>query len=202
MINKSAMSCLLVLVFSLLGALCYSTLPVFAQDILQGLKGKEGKGGPIEITSDRLDAFNENKMVVFSGNVIAVQEDKTIYADTLNIFYKKEPDARSKAQTKPLAKPEAKKNPEAAGGELDRIEAVGNVRIVQQNRLVTGDKAVYIQNEQKIIVTGNPVLKEGDNIIKGERVVVLLDENKGIVESSKQKRVTAVINPEDKTKKK
>ena len=83
---------------------------------------------------------------------------------------------------------------------------MGNVRIVQLNRIVTGEKAVYFQNEQKIIVTGDPVLKEGENVIKGDRVVVLLDENKGIVESSKQKRVTAVINPpeheKDKAKKK
>jgi lipopolysaccharide export system protein LptA len=165
--------------------------PVAAQDIIRGLKGK---GGPIEITSDRLDAYNEKKMVVFSGNVVAAQDDKTIYADTLNIIYRKEPE------------PRAGKRPEASGGELDRIEAVGNVRVVQLNRLVTGEKAVYYQDEQKIIVTGNPVLKEGENVIRGERVVVLLDENKGIVESSKQKRVTAVINPpaqdKDKTKKK
>jgi lipopolysaccharide export system protein LptA len=194
MIRKTELPCLIVLIV-LCGALFFSPPPVFAQDILQGLKGK---GGPIEITSDRLDAYNEKKMVVFSGNVVATQQDKTIYADTLNIFYKKEPGSQPK--------PQAKKKPETAGGELDRIEAVGNVRIVQLNRIVTGEKAVYFQNEQKIIVTGDPVLKEGENVIKGDRVVVLLDENKGIVESSKQKRVTAVINPpeheKDKTKKK
>jgi len=38
-------------------------------------------------------------------------------------------------------------------------------------------------------------------VIKGERIIVLLDENKGIVESSQQKRVTAVINPEKGKKK-
>lgn len=193
MIKKTVLPCFIVTI--LLGALFSTPCLVFAQDILQEMKGK---GGPIEITSDRLDAYNEKKMVVFSGNVVATQQDKTIYADALNIFYKKEPGSQSKSQ--------AKKKPETAGGELDRIEAVGNVRIVQQNRLVTGQKAVYLQNEQKIIVTGDPVLKEGENVIKGDRVVVLLDENKGIVESSKQKRVTAVINPpehdKDKAKKK
>lgn len=198
MIRKTALPRLIILMVMLSG-LFFSPLPVSAQDIIQGLKGK---GGPIEITSDRLDAYNEKRMVVFSGNVVATQQDKTIYADTLNIIYKKEPGPQSYSP----AKPQAKKKSETAGGELDRIEAVGNVRIVQQNRLVTGEKAVYFQNEQKIIVTGDPVLKEGENIIKGDRVVVLLDENKGIVESSKQKRVTAVINPpehdKDKAKKK
>ncbi len=194
MMRKSALPFLVIMAVAVWAAFSFPPRPVSGQDILHGLKGK---GGPIEITSDRLDAYNEKKMVVFSGNVVATQEDKTIYADTLNIIYKKEP-GKTKAQ--------AGKKPETAGGELDRIEAAGNVRIVQQNRLVTGEKAVYLQNEQKIIVTGNPVLKEGENVIRGERVVVLLDENKGIVESSKQKRVTAVINPpaddKDKAKKK
>lgn len=195
MMRRTVLTCLIILVAVIGGALFFPSHPVSAEDVLQGLKGK---GGPIEITSDRLDAFNEKRMVVFSGNVVATQQDKTIYADTLNIFYKKDASSQAKSQ--------AKKKQETAGGELDRIEAVGKVRIVQQNRLVTGEKAVYLQGEQKIIVTGDPVLKEGDNIIKGDRVVVLLDENKGIVESSKQKRVTAVINPpdqdKDKTKKK
>lgn len=191
MMRRTALPCLAALLAAFLGALFLSPRPAAAQDIIRGLKGK---GGPIEITSDRLDAYNEKKMVVFSGNVVAIQEDKTIYADTLNIIYRKAPE------------PRAGKKTETPGGELDRIEAVGNVRVVQLNRLVTGEKAVYYQGEQKIIVTGDPVLKEGESVIRGERVVVLLDENKGIVESSKQKRVTAVINPpaqdKDKTKKK
>lgn len=182
MIKKTVLSSLVIL-----AALLFPPPhPVFSQDILPGLKEK---GGPIKITSDRLDAYNEKKTVVFSGNVVATQEDKTIYADKLNIIYKKE------------AGPQGKKKPETAGGELDRIEAEGNVRVVQLNRTVTGEKVVFLQDEQKIIVTGNPVLKEGENVIKGDRVVVLLNENKGIVESSKQKRVTAVINPEDRKKK-
>jgi lipopolysaccharide export system protein LptA len=90
---------------------------------------------------------------------------------------------------------------EPGGGDLDRIEAVGNVKMVQLNRVVTGEKAVFLQDDQKIIVTGNPVMREGDNVIKGERIIVLLEENKGIVESSQNKRVTAVINPEKGKKK-
>ena len=159
-------------------------------DTLGALKGK---GGPIEITSDRLDAYNEEKLVVFSGNVVSKQEDKTIYSDVLNVYYKKDPDKKG-------PKPQKGKS-EPGGGDLDRIEAVGNVKMVQLNRVVTGEKAVFLQDDQKIIVTGNPVMREGDNVIKGERIIVLLDENKGIVESSQKKRVTAVINPEKGKKK-
>lgn len=159
----------------------------------ENIKALKGKGGPIEITSDRLDAYEEQRLVVFSGNVVAVQEDKTIYCDKLSIFYKKESGAERKGSTG---------RTEAGGGDLERIEAAGRVKIVQLNRVVTGEKAVYLQDDQKITVTGNPVLTEGENVIKGDRVVVLLNENKGIVESSKQKRVTAVIKTEGKGTKK
>ena len=46
-------------------------------------------------------------------------------------------------------------------------------------------------------MTGNPIMREGSNVIKGERIVVLLDEDRGVVESSKEKRVTATIYPDE-----
>ena len=41
-------------------------------------------------------------------------------------------------------------------------------------------------------------MQEGDNIIKGERIIFFLKENRGIVESSSTRRVTATIYPEEK----
>ena len=146
------------------------------------LKGK----GPIEITSDRLDAYNEEKLVVFSGNVVAMQADKVIRADQLFVYYKK----------KKGTKGQKSKDFGEEAGELDRIEARGNVRVTQGKKVVTGEHGVLYNDEQKIVMTGNPVMREGDNILKGERIIVLLDEDRGIVESSKEKRVTATIYPD------
>jgi len=41
-------------------------------------------------------------------------------------------------------------------------------------------------------------MKEGNNIIKGDRIIFFLKENRGVVESSSTKRVTATIYPEEK----
>ena len=54
---------------------------------------------PIEITSNRMEAFNEKKLVVFSGNAIAKQGNKALKADQLNLYYKKEPDKKVKVGT-------------------------------------------------------------------------------------------------------
>jgi len=44
------------------------------------------------------------------------------------------------------------------------------------------------------------VLKEGKNSIRGDRVTVFLNENRGVVESNTQRQVKAIIYPQDKKK--
>lgn len=51
-------------------------------------KPKVERDQPIQIVSDRLDAYNEKRMVVFSGNAVATQGERTIRADALTLYYK------------------------------------------------------------------------------------------------------------------
>jgi lipopolysaccharide export system protein LptA len=44
---------------------------------------------------------------------------------------------------------------------------------------------------------GNATLKDGKNFIKGDRVIVFLNENRGIVEGNTQKQAKAIIYPND-----
>lgn len=151
---------------------------------------KEGGNRPIEIVSDRLDAYREKDLVEFSGNVVATQGDRVIRSDSLMLYFKK------KAE-KPGAPGAA-----ANAGDIDRIVSKGNVRITEKDRIVTGDQAVFYSDEQRIVVTGNPVMREGSNVVTGDRVVVLLNENRGVVEGSSGKRVTATIYPDESKEKK
>jgi len=140
---------------------------------------------PIQITSDRLEAFNDRRLVVFDGHAVAVQGPKVIRAEKLLVYYK---------QATEEAKPE-NGVAIARGGDLERIEARGKVRITEFNRVVSGEDAVYYQDEQKIVVTGNAVMREGENVVRGERITVLLNENRGFVEGTTDKRVSATIYP-------
>ncbi|MFA5180093.1 MAG: LptA/OstA family protein [Syntrophales bacterium] len=147
---------------------------------------------PVHITSDTLEAFNDERLIVFSGNAVAVQGDKVIRSDKLLVYYKKGADEGKETATAGIGQ----------GGDLDRIEAKGPVRITQLKKIVTGDEAVYYQDDQKIIVFGNAIMREGPNIVKGDRITVLLDENRGIVEAPEKKRVSATIYPAEDGKKK
>jgi lipopolysaccharide export system protein LptA len=150
------------------------------------------KDQPIEIVSDRLDAYNEKKLVVFSGNAVATQGDKVIKSDRLRLYYKKGPQSSPKTGSKDIS----------STGDLEKIEAEGHVIVTQGERIVTGNLATYYQDTQKIIMTGNAVMREGRNIIRGDRIVVYLDEDRGIVEGDKNSRVKATIYPEDRKDKK
>ena len=179
---------------------------LMAQGILWGQDNrakllKAGEGKPIDIVSDRLDAYQEKDLVQFSGNVIATQGERVIKSDYLMVFFKKKAENKS-AESKKADKKEAGMDSAAKANDIDRIEAKGNVRITDKNRIVTGELAVLYNEEQKIVVTGNPVMQEGKNVITGDRVIVFLDENRGVVEGATGKRVTATIYPEESKEKK
>ena len=146
---------------------------------------------PIQVVADRLEAFDAEKMVVFSGHAVAVQGDKVIKADKISLYYKKD----KSAQTKPG-------KDISPAGDLERIEAQGHVNVTQGSKVVTGELAVYHQDEQKIVMTGNPLMRDGNNTIAGDRIVVFLNENRGVVERSDNKRVTATIYPTDRPEEK
>lgn len=145
---------------------------------------------PIQIVSDRLDAYHEKRMVVFSGNAIATQGARTIRSDKLILYYKEE----KKTAGRPAGGVEGT-------GSLEKVEARGRVTITEGDRTITGEEAIFEQDAQKIIMTGGAVLREGDNIVRGERIVVFLNENRGVVESAENGRVTATIYPGKKQEK-
>ena len=162
-----------------------------AKDTAVKKKPPKGANQPIEIVSDRMDAHNDKKLVIFSGNAVATQGDRVIKSDQLLLYYKKDP-AKEPAKGEKLPA----KTGTDLGGDLDKIEAKGHVIITQGERIVTGDSAVFTQATQKVVMTGNAVMQEGSNIIKGNRIIVFLNEDRGIVESDQNKRVRAVIYPD------
>ena len=74
--------------------------PLWAQDNrAKLLKGTESK--PIDIVSDRLDAYREKDLVQFSGNVVATQGDRVIKSDTLELYFKKKAEGTGRLQAMP-----------------------------------------------------------------------------------------------------
>jgi len=129
----------------------------------QGLldKGtKHNKNKPIEIVSDRMRSEDGGKKIIFSGNVIGTWGELTITSDILEIY-----------------------NSEKTENQTDEIVAIGNVVITKDKKRAQGDRAVYLDKLQKIILTGNPhaTAWEEKNIIEGKEMIFLLDQDRFVV---------------------
>lgn len=134
---------------------------------------KDRSSLPITIKSNEMTADNKGKTAVFSGKVVAKQGDITIFSDKLIVSY------ADKA------------------GDVEKVEALGNVRIVQQNRTGFADQAVYDSLNGRIVLTGSPRVVQGSDSISGKVVTYFVDDDKSEVSSGgdPKARVEAVINP-------
>ncbi len=127
--------------------------------------------GPIHIISNRLDADNKKRIIIFSGHVVAKRSNLTLTCDKLTVYYTPK------------------------GGEISKIVANGDVHIKQPPRTATCKTAVFFQKTNKVVLMGNPVLSEGKNRVTGEKVSFFLNSEKTIIEGGKKGRVSTTILP-------
>jgi lipopolysaccharide export system protein LptA len=133
----------------------------------------KGKKGPVHITSQRLEAEYEKKLITFIGGVVARQEEFTLYSDRLVLFLADKMD------------------------EIDKIVAQDNVRMDQEDRKATCREAIYYYREGRVVLQGDPVVREGDNWVKGKRIIYYIEEQKSVAEGEGAERVTVTITPRE-----
>ena len=128
---------------------------------------------PITVKSNEMTADNKGRTAIFSGKVVAKHGDVTIFSDKLIVSY-------------------ADKN-----RDVENVEAIGNVRIVQQNRTGFAEQAMYDSHNGRLILTGNPRVVQGEDSISGKIITYFVDDDKSDVSSGgdPKARVEAVINP-------
>ncbi len=134
--------------------------------------GKEAVRKPITVTSDSMEAYNKKNLVIFKGNVEAI-EDFTLCSDELDVHYD---DAR----------------------QVNDIEARGNVRIFQDDRTATSREAVFSNKERTIVLTGDPQVKQCKDTVKGDKITIYVDQKNALVEKGSGGQVQAVIMPDKK----
>jgi lipopolysaccharide export system protein LptA len=173
------------------GAIIFSLLLLFTAGEAQDKKGSSTGGeksagfgtglgfdansrAPIDISSDTVEGDQKQNTVTFKGNVIAKQENTTIYANALVITY------------------------DSKNNRVREIVASGNVKVVNQDRRATGQRVIFNQDENKVVLEGDAVIREGENVVRGERVTYYINEERSVVESAKGGRVTTTIVPPKK----
>jgi lipopolysaccharide transport protein LptA len=136
----------------------------------------------IRITADKLESDHEMKLVEFTGNVVATEDDVVIEADRMKIFYKPGED-------------------ESVGaGRIDKIVSEGNVKIVfdGETKKAMADKVVYFADKKVLELTGgDPRVWSGKNIIRGKKITVFQTENRSLVEGDDGNQVEATLFVEE-----
>jgi len=147
--------------------------PVSASSPSAAVSSKDRSALPITVKSNEMNADNSAKTAVFSGKVVAKQGDVTIFSDKLVVSYADK------------------------GGDVEKIEAFGNVRIVQMKRTGFSGQAVYESATGRIVMTGSPRVVQGEDSISGKIITYYLDDEKSYVtnDGDPKARVEAVINP-------
>ena len=160
----------------------------------EGAAPKKEEGEiPLRITAARLEADKLKGVIIFSGQVKAVYGDSTLYADQLWIYLEAKPEPPKGAPKPPPEPPEQSPLGNMGAEQIDRIVAKGNVRMVQEDRVATGDEAIYYKKRDEVVLTGNPQVWRAENTLKGERIIFNLKTNKVLVESSPNRRVEALL---------
>ena len=156
--------------------------PLEAQTLTNSFGGlSQSSKDPIDIESDVLVVHDQQKYATFKGSVKAVQGTTTLRADQLDVHYVGGGDKLAIGKGTAEALPDqgdqattpAPPPPTAAEAKITKIEAKGNVIInSDQDQTTTSDWALYDVPAQMVTVGGNVVLTQGQNVLKGDRLVI------------------------------
>jgi lipopolysaccharide export system protein LptA len=161
-----------------------------SQPVANPLGFSPGSDQPIRITSTSLEVHDKDHVATFTGNVHVVQGESTLRCKTLVVFY----EDNNPAGAAP------KGGQSTSNQSIKRLEAKGSVVVTQKDQATqkdqtaTGDNGVFEMKTNTAVLTGNVVVTQGDNVIRGDKLFIDMTTGVSRVESNKG-RVDALFKP-------
>jgi lipopolysaccharide export system protein LptA len=132
---------------------------------------------PIVIDAERMEAMRKEGLVIFTGNVVAKQDNSTQTADRMEVYL------------------------DDKGERVLRIISTGNVKIVTEDcRTGTARRAEYYDDDQRLLLLGNAKVWQEENVVTGEKITIWLAEDRSLVEGGTPERVKSVFYPKREEK--
>jgi lipopolysaccharide export system protein LptA len=142
-------------------------------------RDKDDRNQPVTVDSDRMERFGKESLVVFSGNVVARQNNSVQYAERMEVYL------------------------DEKGDRILRTVSTGNVRIITKDcRTGTARRAEYYDLEQRVVLLGGARVWQDDNVVSGETITIYLSQDRSVVQGGTQERVKAVFFPKDQNQQK
>lgn len=133
-----------------------------------------GRGQPVTVNADRMEHYGKESLVVFSGKIVARQDNSVQYADRMEVYL------------------------DEKGERIVRTVSTGNVRIVTKDcRTGTAKRAEYFDLEQRMVLSGDARVWQGDRLVTGETITIFLSQDHSVVQGGGQERVKAVFYAKD-----
>ena len=140
-------------------------------------KRQEDRSQPVTVDSDRMERFGKESLIIFTGNVVARQNNSVQYADRLEVYL------------------------DEKGDKILRTVSTGSVRIVTRDcKTGTAKRAEYFELEQRMVLIGNARVWQDDNLVSGDTITIYLSQDRNVVLGGKQERVKAVFYSKDEKK--
>ena len=164
--------------FSALLLILLGAVPALAQKVIAPvLPGGDSKA-PVSIDAAKLEYFDKEQKLVYSGGVVAKQGDAVLKSTTLVIYLNSSPMQGGGGAGAGAGEGE---------NQIKRMEASGPVSIISKDQVGLGDRATYDKEGNKVLLIGNVSLSQGGNIIKGKadsRLIYDLTTSQAVVEGA------------------
>ena len=127
---------------------------------------------PIKITSDKFQVDDNAHLATFTGKVVVIRTDLTVWAPKVVVDYG-----------------------EGGPSNIESFTATGGVRIKTPSQDATGDQAVYDPDTQLLHLVGHVMVTSGGGTVGSPDLVVDLKNNTSVFTSRKGGRVTGIFTP-------
>jgi lipopolysaccharide export system protein LptA len=140
-------------------------------------KAADDKNQPVTVDADRMERYGKESLVVFTGNVVARQNNSVQYADRMEVYL------------------------DEKGDRILRTISTGTVKIITRDcRTGTARRAEYYDMEQRVVLIGNARVWQDENVVSGDTITIFLSQDRSVVQGGRQERVKAVFFPRDEKK--
>jgi lipopolysaccharide export system protein LptA len=124
----------------------------------------------VEITADVFTVEEESQEAIFTGNVVVVHPNVTVWAPTVVATYG-----------------------EGGTTDIETFVASGGVRLKTKDQDATGEQAVFTPADQMLRLTGNVVVNNASGRVSSTELVVNLDTGLSTFTGGNGGRVTGIF---------
>ncbi len=128
---------------------------------------------PVKIQAATLVVKDKEKVATFSGDVHVVQGDTDMRCKVLVVYYEGDP---GKSAT-------GAGSGQGGSQQIRRMQATGNVTVIQKDQTAQGERADFDMHSNTVTLTGNVVVTKGQDVLRGQKLVVNLTTGVSRMES-------------------